>query len=78
MPAPVAIEDSPLRVKDAIRASHLVVGLFAMLFGAASIAMPLAVWKGSTDQKLDSLQKQVDRLQDTIDGLTAAIKENHR
>jgi len=73
-----ALEEAPLRVKDAIKASHLAVALFSLLFGAASIAMPLAVWKGSTDQKLDSLQKQVDRLENTIDGLTAAIKEKNR
>lgn len=69
-----AVDETPVKVRDMVRASHLAVGILSAFLSLAGILLPLAIWKGGVDEKLTVQQKLLDRLEDKMDRLTDAVQ----
>jgi hypothetical protein len=67
-------DDSPIRVGEAVRASHIVVAFFSAALGITGALLPLAVWKGGVDTRLSVMKEQLDRMDAKLDRLTESAQ----
>lgn len=72
------MEQTPIRVRDAITATHLVVALFAAFMTAAVMLLSLASWKGRVDTQLDYVRQQMDKMDVKLDRLNESVKERNK
>lgn len=62
------------RAKFAIDGGHLFIAVLALLFTMLAQLASFASWKGSVDDHVQTMQKQLDRMDDKLDRLMEAGK----
>ena len=76
------LDETPVRVRDAVRLSHLaiaiVVAVVTVIGTLSGLALPLAAWKGSVDVQLTTLHDQLEKMDRKLDRMAEPEEAKRR